>query len=532
MSAALLLAASLIARAETVRVGVFVGNNIGLGEDAELGYAEREARDMARLFQQMGALSRERTLLLEGAGAAEVREAVYQTEAQIREISARGDAVMLIFFYSGHASADGLHLSGSLLPMAVLRRWLESSAAEVRVAFVDACGSGVLTRSRGGTPVSAVEILVDDTLTLSGLAVITSTGPAEIAREADSFGGGVFTQALLSGLRGSADTNGDGQISLEEAYAYARTQTITDTAAASSIQRPEHRYDLEGVGEVVLTRIPSRAAGLLFPEELEGTYTVVSVSTGLVVARIEKVAGEQRRLALPTGRYLVRKVRQDDVLLAEVDLVWGGDRWVEDAQMDSIALGDPLARGGWNLRPLRLSLHATAASPLISGTPGHLGAEAEVRYLLRPGLGITGMVGGARGAQGGWGSDLVTTSSRLAGGVLIERHLPRLDLSVSGGLHAAWLTQRLDYYDYDEGDIEGVEVFTATALAPGAWAGGAVHLPLGPVFGLQLGARGSIFRAEVDFQAATLSELQVLGGLSASLGGRPIARARRHDDTP
>ncbi|MFT5683176.1 MAG: hypothetical protein ACI8RZ_004105 [Myxococcota bacterium] len=530
MSTALLMLAGMIARAETVRVGMFVGNNIGFGEDAELIYAEQEARDMARLFQQMGALSRDRTVLLAGAGVAEVREAVFQTEAQIREISARGDDVMLIFFYSGHASADGLHLSGNLLPMAVLRRWLESSAAEVRVAFVDACGSGALTRSRGGTPVDAVEIVVDDTLTMSGLAVITSTGPAEVAREADSFGGGVFTQALLSGLRGSADGNNDGQISLEEAYNYARTETITGTAAASSIQRPERRYDLEGVGAVVLTRIPSRAAGLLLPEELEGTYTVVSVSTGLVVARIEKVAGEQRRLALPTGRYLVRKVRREDVLLAEVDLAWGGDRWLQDAQMDSIALGDPLARGGWNLRPLRLSIHGTAAPPLMSGTPGHFGVEGEVRYLVRPGLGLIGVAGSGRGAMESWGSDLVTSASRLAGGVLIERHQPRLDLSVSAGLQAVWITQRLDYFDYDEGDVEGVEVFTTAAMAPGLWAGGAIHLPLGPVFGLQVGARGGILRAEVDYQPASITELQVFSGLSASLGGKQIARAGRHED--
>jgi len=528
MSTALLLA-GMIARAETVRVGVFIGNNIGFGEDAELTYAEQEARDMARLFQQQGALSRDRTLLLTGTNAAAVREAVFQTEAQIREITARGDDVMLIFFYSGHASPDGLHLSGNLLPMAVLQRWLESSAAEVRVAFVDACGSGVLTRSRGGTPVEAVEIVVDDTLTMSGLAVITSTGPAEVAREADIFGGGVFTQSLLSGLRGSADVDSDGEISLEEAYVYARTETITSTAAASSIQRPERRYDLEGVGSVVLTRIPSRAAGLLLPEELEGTYTVVSVSTGLVVARIEKAAGEQRRLALPTGRYLVRKVRQEDVLLAEVDLVWGGDRWLEDAQMDSIALGDPLARGGWNLRPLRLSLHGTAAPPLLSGTPSHLGIEAEVRHLLRPGLGIVGVIGTGRGAMESWEGELLTASSRLAGGVLVERHQPRLDLSVSAGAQVARITQRLDNYDYEEGDIEGVEVFTAETVAPGVWAGGGVHLPLGPVFGLQLGARGGIFRAEVDGQIASITELQGFTGLSANLGGKQIARAGRED---
>jgi hypothetical protein len=42
---ALLLSTS--AHAETVRLGLFVGNNVGFGEDAELRHAEREAKDVA-----------------------------------------------------------------------------------------------------------------------------------------------------------------------------------------------------------------------------------------------------------------------------------------------------------------------------------------------------------------------------------------------------------------------------------------------------------------------------------------------------
>ena len=150
---ALLAAVSLpAAHAETVRVGIFVGNNIGMGQDEPLAYAESEARDMARLFQSMGDLDRERTTVLTGGSAATVRDAIYQTEAQVREINAAGDEVLLVFYYSGHASAQGLHLGGQLLPMAALRRWLEKSTAQVRVAFVDACESGTLAQVRGGTP--------------------------------------------------------------------------------------------------------------------------------------------------------------------------------------------------------------------------------------------------------------------------------------------------------------------------------------------------------------------------------------------
>jgi len=514
--------------AETVRIGLFVGNNIGFGEDAALNYAEQEARDMARLFQSMGDLSRERTVLVTGRRASEVRDAMFQVEAMIRESSARGDDVVLIFFYSGHASGDGLHLSGSLLPMTALRRWLEVSAAQVRIAFVDACESGSLAMARGGTPVEAVEIVVDDKLTVAGLAVITSTGPVSVARESESFGGGVFTQALLGGLRGNADADSNGEITLDEAYSYAFAETVIGSVSMDdAVQRPQRRFEISGVGSLVLTRLPSRAAGLILGEELEGVYKVVSVGNGQVVARIDKSPGVERRLSLPTGRYVVRKVRQQDVLLAEVDLVWGGDRWLEESQMNAVPLGDPLARGGWNLRPLRLSARAAANSAILQGTPTTRGGSLELRYLIKPTLGVVGFADHAWGEDETFSAVLVTTTSRAGVGVSLEQHLPRLDLSVSGGPQLALVTQRLDYVDFEDGEVDGLDVVQGEDLMPGVWLAGGVHLPIGPIFGLDVSVRGSAYQGLVDEQDQVLIDGQLLAGLSASFGGRQIARARR-----
>lgn len=523
---ALLLILSAVA--DTVRIGLFVGNNIGFGDDQPLSYAESEARDMARIFQEMGNLSRDRTYLLQGSGAGEIRETIYQVEAQAREAQARGDEVMVIFFYSGHASADGLHINGSLVQMAMIRRWLESSAAQVRIALVDACESGTLARTRGGTPVEAIELVLDDSLTMSGLAVLTSTGPVSVARESASFGGGIFTRAMLSGLRGSADADSNGQITLNEAYQYAFEETVIGVASVSeTVQRPERRYEISGVGSVVLTWLPQRAAGLIFPEELEGTYSVVSVSTGQVVARVEKGPGESRRLALPTGRYVVRKVRREDALIAEVDLVWGGDRWLDDRQMDAVALGDPLARGGWNVRPVRATMRTTASSMGLSGSPSMLGAEGELRYLVRPGLSLVAIGGHASGNREEWTGRMRMTSSHLSAGVLLERHLPRLDLSLGGGPTLGLLTQRIDYLDFVEDDNIDAAVFTSEVLTPSVWVGGGVHLPLGPMFGLEFGARGSLHHARIDQLETLLAEGRVYGGLSANFGGRQIARAQK-----
>ena len=68
------------------------------------------------------------------------------------------------------------------------------------------------------------------------------------------FGGGVFSRALATGLRGSADLDGDGAISLEEAYRHAFAETVVGTAASgSAIQRPELHTELADGRSVTLT---------------------------------------------------------------------------------------------------------------------------------------------------------------------------------------------------------------------------------------------------------------------------------------
>ncbi|MFT6233435.1 MAG: hypothetical protein ACJAZO_003955 [Myxococcota bacterium] len=519
------------AHAGTVRMGLFVGVNVGLGDDSPLSFAEDEARDVARIFNDMGDLSRERTRVLHGGTAAGLRDAMVATEAQIREATADGDEVLLLFYYSGHASRHGLHMNGTTLSLDEVRRWLEGSAAQVRIAFVDACESGGLAQVRGGTPTEAIAITVDDTLNMSGLAVVTSTGPLSVARESAQFGGGVFSRALMTGLRGTADSDADGVITLDEAYRHAFRATVLGTASTGvGVQRPEYRYEIAGVGEVVLTRVPSSAAGLVLPEESEGTYAVVSVNTGQVVARVDKQPGTQRRIALPTGRYLVRKVRREDVLVAELDLVWGGDRWIEDSSMSAMALGDPLARGGWSRRPLRLSLDGTIATPFINGNPVLSGVEVSLSARIRPTLEAVGGLGVSRGGRHDWEGELGMSFARARLGVMALRPTRWVDVSAGGGVQMAIAQQDIRYFVDDGDDYDALRVRN-TQVFPGLWAGSSVHLPVGPTAGLQAGLRAHLYRATVDSVVGVFVEGQLHIGLTIGLGGRRIGSASRRRDT-
>jgi hypothetical protein len=525
----LLMLTPLSAMAETVRVGIFVGNDIGFGQDEPLGHAEREAREMARVFQEMGDLPRERTFVITGAKAPEVRDTLYRVEAQIRELSLQGHDVLVLFYYSGHASREGLHLSGTLLPMPAVRSWLENSNGRVRVAFIDACESGTLARSKGGSSTEVVDLTVDDQITSRGLAVVTSTGPLSVARESDAYGGGIFSRALLTGLRGSADGDADGRITLEEAYQHAFENTVARSASGTSgVQRPEYRFDLEGVGDVVLTRIPSRAAGLVLPTELEGTYTIVSVSSGQVVGRVEKKPGKERRVALPPGRYVVRKVRQKDVLLSEVDLAWGGDRMLDDRQMTSVELGDPLTRGGWSDRPVRLSLRGTGGTRYLAGNPGSLGGELGARVRLSPGFRLDTVIGTERGERDEWEGWMQLRTSRLAAGVSAQWPRDRLDFSIGGGVQSVWTRQYVEALEAPESDepIEKVLVDNKQVI-PGAYVQVGVHLPVGPRAGIEVGTRANIMLARVDDLQQPLVEIQGFAGLTVGLGGRQVSRAQQ-----
>lgn len=515
---------------DVVRIGVFVGNNVGYGSDETLRAAEREARDMASAFQQLGDLRKERAYVITGQDAGHLVDRFRTIDGQIREAQARGSKVLLLFFYSGHATADGLRMRGTLLPMAQLRRWLESSPADARVAFVDACESGALTRTRGGTPVPAIDLTVQDTLDTTGLAILTSAGPLAVARESDQVGGGVFTQALLTGLRGAADTDGNGAVTLEEAYTHAFEQTVQSTARAGhGVQRPEYERALSGAGELVLTRLSSRAAALVLPEELEGVYTVVSVGSGQIVARIDKRPGDRKRVSLPSGRYVVRKVRKSDVLVAELDLAWGGDRWLDESEMTEVPLGDPLSRGAGGFdHPHRLLVGIGAMSALIpeSGAGPALSAGLRIGGVRR--LGVSLEVGISHG-RNDLGSARTLLSSAHAGGGLFGRFsLARLDLTLGVQLLAVHAYQSVHFELYDASTVWEERRQWTAALA----THGDAHLPLTGVLGLFAGVELRLTPVSYDEALHLRPSATARAGLMFRFGARGRGRLSRGSGAP
>jgi uncharacterized caspase-like protein len=76
-----------------------------------------------------------------------------------------------------------------------------------------------------------------------GKIIITASGPNEVSVENDDLGHGVFTYYLLEGLRGAADSDGDGIVTVDEAYGYVSGAV---PRATGQEQHPVKKGTVEG----------------------------------------------------------------------------------------------------------------------------------------------------------------------------------------------------------------------------------------------------------------------------------------------
>lgn len=185
--------------------------------------------------------------------------------------SAKKDDTVLIFF-AGHGAPevdqrgierDGLakylvpsdaepdDLYSTALPMDELQVIFGRIEAERIVAFLDSCYSGAAggrTFSSKKTRASHLDDLFLERLTRSkGRAIITASRPAELSIELPELGHGIFTYFLVQGLKGEADMNRDGIVTLQELYEYVDQQVAQKSRAVGGNQHPVMKGEIEGV---------------------------------------------------------------------------------------------------------------------------------------------------------------------------------------------------------------------------------------------------------------------------------------------
>ncbi len=291
-----------------------VGSNRPGDGQRSLRWADRDAERVARVLEELGGATPGRVSLLLDPGRSELLAALDVQAERLAEHGRRDEQAVFVFYYSGHARARALNLGDEELELAALRERLEGLGATVTLAVLDACQSGAISQVKGVEPAADFSHNSVADLSFTGMAVMASSTGAELSQESADLQGSYFTHHLVTGLRGAADEDDDGRVTLSEAYRYAYRRTLVATAAtAVGRQHVTLETALRGKGEVVLTWPRASSARLVFPGPLAGEVLVHRTDSQAVVAEVHKVEGSALSLALPPGDYTAL-VRQDETL--------------------------------------------------------------------------------------------------------------------------------------------------------------------------------------------------------------------------
>jgi len=283
------------------RFALVAGDNDGGEGRVRLKYAESDAQAFAAVMEELGGVRTEDLLLVVNPDLSRFQSAFLRVLQMVKTQTASGERPELIFYYSGHSDDEGLILGRERCAWEDLRRLIDDIPADVKVAILDSCSSGSLTRPKGG--VARPAFLFDASADMKGHAYLTSASAEEAAQESDRIGGSFFTHYLISGLRGAADTVGDGVVTLNEAYAFAFQETLASTEQTEyGPQHPGYDINLTGSGDLVLTDLRSASAKLGIAEDVAG-HLYIRNERGVLAVELSKVAGQRVELGLEPGTY-------------------------------------------------------------------------------------------------------------------------------------------------------------------------------------------------------------------------------------
>ena len=320
--------------ADIRRVAIVVGSNLAPPGRVPLRYAHDDAQKVSDVLSSVGGFAARDVRLLFDPAPAQVLAAL---DEELDAAGRRADQTLLFFYYSGHADERSIFPAGQALSFAELKSRLDDARAKLRIGLLDSCRGGSWTGSKGLKKVDPFDIDTAPQLAEEGSVLIASSSGQESAHETESLQGSFFTHYWNAGLRGAADRGGDGVVTLNEAFEYARTLTIRDTALlGQEPQHPSFQMKLSGRRDFPLTTLAHQRTTLLY-DQLTGPTEIVRLSDGLVI--VETPPGARRvRLGLPIGSYLVRRRALDGVFVRIIALSAGGTSTLSESDLNRSTL--------------------------------------------------------------------------------------------------------------------------------------------------------------------------------------------------
>lgn len=343
----LLLVVGQEAAAEELRIALLVAHPLGGDDLTPLRYTANDVERVREVLQLLGGFDPKNIMVSFGEDADEVAQhfTTIREKIQYHNLNST-DPSLFVFYYSGHAKDGTLRLGDSQLALTEVKDLTEKTQANLRVALLDACRSGSITRLKGAQKGEPLPIEVDDHVEQSGQVLITASSEHEDAQESDEIQGSFFTHFLTSGLRGMADTNQDQAVTLAEAYAYAYGNTVARTVATKGgIQHPTYRFDLRGAGDVVVTRTEKPPSSIAFGQSLAGRFLIFDRERKVIVAEFEKSSGDVVVVPVGPGNYVVKKRETDHVMLQKIRVARAEMAQVDPSVMQKVSFADDYAKG-------------------------------------------------------------------------------------------------------------------------------------------------------------------------------------------
>ncbi|NJN76932.1 MAG: SH3 domain-containing protein [Saprospiraceae bacterium] len=151
---------------------------------------------------------------------------------------------LILFYFSGHGGPNTFVGYDKNITHTEIKEILNSSPAKKKLCVADACHSGSLGNSNGSNRASSSAEMIDNyyealAATSDGIALFLSSKADEYSIEVSDFGQGVFTYYYIEGLKGYADNDHNGIITIEELYDYTRKQVEDYTRNGGRLQRPQ-----------------------------------------------------------------------------------------------------------------------------------------------------------------------------------------------------------------------------------------------------------------------------------------------------
>lgn len=193
-------------------------------------------KDAKRFKQVMESQTKDITIL---TSSNVTRASVLEKLRAICNRAQKGDQV--VFFYSGHGMPGAICAYDQAISYNDIVDILSTSQASAKICYIDACHAGTMTDAT-----KSYDSWSEGAKAQSDQIFFVACRGDEYSIEHPFLGAGYFTQALIKGLKGKSDKNGDKKITVVELFKYIHGDVLKHSKGKQHPQliAPKSTYDV------------------------------------------------------------------------------------------------------------------------------------------------------------------------------------------------------------------------------------------------------------------------------------------------